>query len=205
MYNNHYVINLLKVFHVPCETKYSSKKALHPNFMIKNRYDIWFRTTKIMNWFAFRSGLAQLGFRFIFGSWSTWNPALGLARVILVLTLLIWLWSNTDGRYEALAESIDLFPPKKCCEHSRVVFVGWKRFLRILCGHFFFSWPYLWKSDRIRCYVAYFFCLNNLVHSKSRFCPLGQKQFETAVNKLPVRLQLAPQHEKGYGTCGNDE
>ena len=70
----------------------------------------------------------------------------------------------------------------------------------------FVSRPYLWESDRIGCFVAYFFCLNNLGRSKSHFYPFGETKLQqrhtqqsTGVNKL------APQHEKDYGTCGNDE
>ena len=66
----------------------------------------------------------------------------------------------------------------------------------------FVSRPYLWESDRIGCFVAYFFCLNNLGRSKSHFYPFGE-------TKLPQRhtrnSRLAPQHEKDYGTCGNGE
>ena len=71
MYNNHYCNKFINIIFVPCETKYSSNKVLHLNFMITNRYDIRFRATKIMNQaskvHAF-SGLTLLGFRFIFGS-----------------------------------------------------------------------------------------------------------------------------------------
>ena len=70
----------------------------------------------------------------------------------------------------------------------------------------FVSRPYLWESDRIGCFVAYFFCLNNLGRSKSHFYPFGETKLQqrhtqqsTGVNKL------APQHEKDYGTCGNGE
>ena len=156
------------------------------------------------------SGLTQLGFRFIFGSWSIWEPALQLARVNLVLTLLLWLWSNTDDRYAGLAGSIDHFPPRKCPEHSRVFSMGWIPF-RVSFVTIFGSRPSLWESDN--CMLCRLFLLFEQfgAHSLLPIWPKEKKfqerqiRWSTAVNKLPVRLQLAPQHEKDYGTCGNGE
>ena len=70
----------------------------------------------------------------------------------------------------------------------------------------FVSRPSLWESGRIGCFVACFFCLNNLGRNKSRFYPFGRKQFQerkirrsTAVNKLPAHLQLAPNTKRIMG------
>ena len=69
----------------------------------------------------------------------------------------------------------------------------------------FVSQPYLWESDRIGCFVACFSCLNNLGHSKSRFCPFVETQLQQSAGQSTGVSKLAPQQEKDYGTCGNGE
>ena len=63
----------------------------------------------------------------------------------------------------------------------------------------FVSLPFLWESDRIGCFVACFFCLNNLGRNKSRFYPFGRKQFQE--RKIRRSIDSCKQITRAFGTC----
>ena len=56
----------------------------------------------------------------------------------------------------------------------------------------------LWESDRIECFVAYFFCLDNLGRNKSRFYPFGQKKVS---RKTDTTVDSCKQITRAFATC----
>ena len=137
------------------------KKALHLKFIIKNRYDIRFRVTKIMNWFKRIKPLKCV-------QW-TYPAGLSLQFWFMINLGACIATCSSNSRFNTLIMAVIKhrrqvwgtgwvhwsFPPRKCCEHSRVPgvecspWVGNLSCVSVLA--IFVSRPYLSESDRLGC------------------------------------------------------